>query len=206
MTVCASRTMRRSFTLRPSSSWSMAVMAQRYSLRLGSTRDRGSVPEATARVAPGATGRVADWIWTRVLRFILDIPRWTKAGLPTVSVVGLNLVVRNMRPDVEHLGAAGAGVDVAGFGDVEDGGGVAAVDCARGGNYRVKISSSSGELDINRFSSRAGAGASGATGAAHSYWRERRRTSAGSRPAISDLQTCCGSFLKCSGQVSIKSC
>src|ERR1039458_10069327 len=105
-----------------------------------------------------------------------------------------------------RLGAAGAGADVAGFGDIEDGGGVAAVDCARGGNYRVKISSSSGELDINRFSSRAGAGASGATGAAHSYWRERRRTSAGSRPAISDLQTRWGSFLKCSGQVSIKSC
>src|ERR1035437_9707459 len=70
MTVCASRTIRRSFTLRPSSRRSMAVMAQRYSLRLGSTRDGGSVPGGTARVAPGATARVADWIWTRVLRFI----------------------------------------------------------------------------------------------------------------------------------------
>src|ERR1035438_6647927 len=83
MTVCASRTMRRSFTLRPSSSWSMAVMAQRCSLRLGSTRDRGSVPGATARVAPGATGRVADWIWTRVLRFIwIDLEEYKPVGRP----------------------------------------------------------------------------------------------------------------------------
>src|ERR1019366_981148 len=70
MIVCASRTMQRSFTLRPSSCWSMAVMAQRYSLGLGSTRDGGNVPGTTARVAPGATGRVADWIWARGLRFI----------------------------------------------------------------------------------------------------------------------------------------
>jgi hypothetical protein len=48
----------------------------------------------------------------------------------------LNLVVRDIRPDVGHLGAAGAGADLAGFGDVEDGGGVAAVDRARGGDYR----------------------------------------------------------------------
>ena len=85
-------------------------------------------------------------------------------------------MVTNIRPDVGRLGAAGAGADVAGFGDVEDGGGVAAVDGARGGDYRV--------FDINRFSSGADARASGATGAAQSYWRERRRTSAGSRPVI----------------------
>ena len=47
------------------------------------------------------------------------------------------MVVRNIRPDVERLGAAGAGADVAGFGDVEDGCGIAAVDRARGGDYRV---------------------------------------------------------------------
>src|ERR1017187_536440 len=94
-----------------------------------------------------------------------------------------------------------------GFGDVEEGFGIASVGRARGGNYGVYTANFSGaELAVNRFSSWAGAGASGATGAAHSYWRERRRTSAGSRPAISDLQTRWGSFLKCSGQVSIRSC
>src|ERR1039457_1392917 len=45
-----------------------------------------------------------------------------------------------------RLGAAGAGADVAGFGDVEDGGGVAAVDRARGGDCRVQISRTSGDL------------------------------------------------------------
>src|ERR1035437_1739355 len=56
---------------------------------------------------------------------------------------------------------------------------------ARGGNYGVYTANFSGaETAVNRFSSRAGAGASGATGAAHSYWRERRRTSAGCLPAI----------------------
>ena len=36
-------------------------------------------------------------------------------------------MVRNIRPDVGRLSAAGAGAGVAGFGDVEDGGGAAAV-------------------------------------------------------------------------------
>ena len=60
-------------------------------------------------------------------------------------------MVRNICPDMGRLGAAGAGADVAGFGDVEDGGGVAAVDRARGGDCRVQISRTSGDLTSTGF-------------------------------------------------------